>query len=297
MILICLDNHSHARLLRRRPAAFALAGSSPSPAARRSRRAREPPTVRCAWRPAFYPLQFVARAGRRRPRRRRQPDHPRRGAARPRADDEGDRRDRRGRPGGLSSAGSSRRSTTPSNQRRGRGPRRRRRRRRWRGTSVDSTTGRPALLAGPAAARRGRPTPSPTRSRTVDPDHADDFAANAADLRGDLDPSTRRTPPGWPPASGHGGRHPRRLRLPRPLRPRLRRRSPASPPTPSRRPADLGRLQALIERRRHHHRLRRAAGQPPLTESLAARHGHRPPRCSTRSRASPTRPPTTTTFR
>ena len=94
-------------------------------------------------------------------------------------------------------------------------------------------------------------------------------------------------------AGGLRARHdrgqPRRVRLPRPLRADGRRRSPASPPTPSRpRPTWPG-SRTLIRSDGHHHRVLRAAGQPagwprpwPTTSGIA-------PRCSTRSRGSATR--------
>ena len=58
---------------------------------------------------------------------------------------------------------------------------------------------RPPLLAGPPAlADLGDEVAA--QLTEIDPDHADDYAANAADLRADLEASTGSTPTGWPTA-------------------------------------------------------------------------------------------------
>ena len=125
----------------------------------------------------------------------------------------------------------------------------------------------PTRLAAVAGAvdERARPT--------IDPAHARR-----------LRPQPRRRCSATSPAStaayadGPGGlraRHdrgqPRRVRLPRPaLRPRRGRRSPASPPTPSRRRPHLRAAAGPDPQRRHHHRLLRGAGQPASSPTRLA---------------------------
>ena len=186
---------------------------------------------------AFYPLQYVAqRVG---------GDlvdvtnltQPGRRAARPRARRSSRPPRRRGRRRGL-------RARLPAGgRRRGRPERRgrRARRRRRRATSSPSPTRptRPTRTSG--RTRCGWPT-SPTRSRprsaTADPDHAATYDANAAaPASRPRPPSTTPTPTGLADcerhtivvshdAFGYLGQ----------VRPATSSRSPASPPTPSRRP-------------------------------------------------------------
>ena len=102
---------------------------------------------------AFYPLKYVARAGRRRPRRRRRPDPARQGTARPRADHQGDDPGRQRGPAGP-------REGVPAGRgRRDRGERDRRgdrRGSRCRPAYLRGRLHRPALLAGPDPDGRGR---------------------------------------------------------------------------------------------------------------------------------------------
>ena len=63
--------------------------------------------------------------------------------------------------------------------------------------------------------------------------------------------------------------------------------TPDAEPTP----AALAELADLIRGRGHHDRLLRAAGQPGHGRDPGLRPRRRRPRCSTRSRGSPTRPP------
>ena len=132
---------------------------------------------------------------------------------------------------------------------------------------------RPALLAGPAEAgegrrrRRGRAGRGRPRPRRRLPGQRRG-AGGATSRRW-----TRSTPHGLQGcAPRHGRGLPRRLRLPGPLRPHIEPiagLSPDAEPTP----ADLARLQQLIEERRDHHRLLRAAGQPPAVAEPRRRHG------------------------
>ena len=196
------------------------------------------------------PAAVRRRAGRRRPRRGHQPHPARRGAARPRADDPGDRGRSPGPTWWSTSAASSRRSTTAVDQNATGdvldaadvGPR----------AGRASRPARPALLAGPAAdgrrsatrvaaelgdgrpgARRRRTTPTPARLRrqltALDTAYADGLADCAR---------------------AHDRGLARRLRLPRAstacaIEP-IAGLSPDAEPTP----ADLARLQELIRDRR-----------------------------------------------
>ena len=219
------------------------------------------------------PAAVRRRAGRRRPRRRRQPHRSRAASRTTSSSRQADRRGRRGRPGRLRAAASSRRSTRPSSDD-------------ARSTSstpptawstlataeeADDGARRPTRTSGwtrscwPTSATR-----SPTELAELDPDHADDYAAPtrracSADLEA-LDAEYRAGLADCEHRHRRG--QPRRVRLPRPLRPGVRghrRALPDAEPTP----ADLGRARRPDRRRRHHHRLHRALASPELADTLA----------------------------
>ena len=205
MVVISIENHSHANSSRpapwRSPAALALAAPLLA-ALRRPRRRRHGTSVVTV----VLPAAVRRAAGRGRPRRGHEPDPARRGAARPRARRPADRAGRRRRRRGLRAAGSRPRSTTPSTRATG---------------STSSTPPQAADLSGDdphfwldpqlsrrrrrgrGAARRGRP--GPRRG----------YARNLAGLQPTSPPWTGPSGPGWRTARPHDRGQPRRLRLPR----------------------------------------------------------------------------------
>ena len=260
-ILNSTENRSHAaRSPRRSPSLLALATRLRGVLRRRRGRRRRSPVAA-----AFYPLAFVAeRVGGRRRATVTNLTQPGRRAARPGARHQGDRRGRGRRPGRASSTASSRPSTTPSTQI-------------AEGDVLDvADVVRPQGLrprtpartdphfwqdplrmadAGRRGRRRSCRSSTPTTRRRTTP-------TPPALRRRPRPRSTASTPTGWPGCARDTiVVSPRRVRLPRPVRPDVEAiagLSPDAEPTP----ADLARLQELIDDDGHHHRLLRAAGQP-----------------------------------
>ena len=244
---------------------------------------------------SFYPLQYVAQRVVGRPRRRHQPHPARRRAARPRARRPADRRGRRRRRGGLREAASSRR---------------RRRGRPERGPThvVDA-----ADAVAPRPVRRAT-TRTSGSTRPCWPQVADAFDEPAGEgrpgprgrLRAATSPALQRRPRrarratsarAWRAAAtrtivvshdafGYLGR---RYGLD------VRRRSPASPPTPSRRRRTSRELQDLIRTDEITTVFSERLASPQARRHASPATSASAPRCSTRSRASATRPPTRTT--
>ena len=202
----------------------------------------------------------------------------RRRAARPRAHHQGDRRGRRGRPGRLRArlpAGGRRRRRRDRRGRRARRGRRRRpasrcgaRRRRPRARGRSTRTSGSTRSGWPTSATR-----SPTQLAEIDPDHADDYRGQRRrPARRPRARSTRSTPTGWPTASATRSSSATTRSATWPSTACTSSRSPASPPTPSRRRPTC-RAAGPDPRRGHHHGLLRDAWQPassprPLADDL-----------------------------
>ena len=291
-----------------------MSSSAPSrrPRRRRSRSAaaRWPAAARCRRRrrrrhqvvAAFYPLQYVAEQVAGDHVRGHQPDPARRRAARPRARHPADRRGRARPTWSSTSTASSRRSTTRSTQNADRRGRRRGRR------------GRPASLRRDGTTRTTRRLDphfwqDPLLLADLGDAVADQLAEVDPDARGDVRRQRRRrcahdlerarprsTPTGWPTARATRSwsattRSATSRRYGLHLEP-IAGLSPDAEPTP----ADLARLAGPDPRPTG---ITTVFSERWPARKVAETPGRRPrrrrPRCSTRSRASATRPPTRTT--
>ena len=130
----------------------------------------------------------------------------------------------------------------------------------------------------------------------IDPDHADEYAANAADLRADLERLDAEYTSGLAEcerdtvvvshdAFGYLSRYGIHIAP-------IAGLSPEAEPTP----ADLAELHELIEHDGITTVFSETLAPPQLSETPGRGRGRRAPRSSTRSRASPTTRPTRTTF-